>query len=114
MFRNSWNTIFVNTYKEVELEKSQNSPFDKKVLLILLIVPFSLIFIQYFGNYQYLIDALETISLDGLADSISSLKRSFPNDRLFYLTQLVLNKTINKYFIGKQLYISLLVTFIIR
>ncbi len=86
MFRNIWNTVFVNTFKEVEAQKSNHPGLDKKVLLILFAVAFSLAFIQYFGNFQFLTEALKNIKLDGLADWLYSLQDYFPNNRLFQLT----------------------------
>ena len=86
MLKGIWNTIFVDTYNKIETEKTSESRLDKKVLFILFVVILSLVFIQYFGDFQFFISFLVDIKLDGLANSISSLQDYFPNDRLFYLT----------------------------
>lgn len=86
MLRNIWNTIFVTTYFEVEAAKSNNLKLDKKVLLILFTVAFSLLFIQYFGDFNFLIEGLRNIKLEGFANWMVSLQAYFPNDRLFQLT----------------------------
>ncbi|PCI97280.1 MAG: hypothetical protein COB15_08130 [Flavobacteriales bacterium] len=86
MLKTIFNTIFVNTFNEVETQTSNNPQLDKKVITILLVVSFSLIFIQYFGNFQFLISTLKTIKLNGLANGLNSLQSNFPNARLFQLT----------------------------
>ena len=53
MFRNTWNTIFTSTFNTVEEEKSSNPKLDKKIILVFFTVAFSLIFIQYFGDFKY-------------------------------------------------------------
>ena len=86
MLYNIWNTIIVNTFNEVESEKMIDSKIDRKVLVILFIVPISLIFIQYFGNFNFLISFLNDINLDGLSSSISNIESYFPNNSLFQLS----------------------------
>ena len=86
MLKNIWNTIFVTTYYEVEAEKSNNLKLDKKVIFILFTVAFSLLFIQYFGDFHFLIEVLRSVKLDSFANSIAGLQAHFPNDRLFQLT----------------------------
>lgn len=86
MLKNIWNTIFVATYHEVEAVKSSNLKLDKKVIFILFTVAFSLVFIQYFGDFNFLIAGLKTIQLEGLANWMDSLQTYFPNKRLFQLT----------------------------
>jgi len=85
MFRNIWNTIFVNTYHQVEAEKSSSTQLDKKVISLLFVVAFSLVFIQYFGDFQFFTSFLTTINLDGFASWLNSLQAYFPNNRLFHL-----------------------------
>lgn len=86
MFRKSWNSIFVKTFGEVESEKSADPRLDKKVLIILFVVAFSLVLIQYFGDFLFLTSFLKSIKLEGLANRLLSLQSYFPNDRLFKLT----------------------------
>lgn len=86
MLRNIWNTIFVNTFSEVEAEKTNGIQLDKKVISILFTVAFSLLFIQYFGDFNFLIETLRSVKLDGISNSIIDLQTYFPNDRLFNLT----------------------------
>ncbi|MGB0886473.1 MAG: CPBP family intramembrane glutamic endopeptidase [Vicingaceae bacterium] len=86
MLHSIWNTIFVNTFKQVENEKYTTKNLDKKVLLILFTVIFSLVFIEYFGNFQFLISFLKSIGLSEFSTFISSLQAHFPNARLFRLT----------------------------
>jgi membrane protease YdiL (CAAX protease family) len=86
MLQNIWNTIFVNTFNEVESQKYTTNTFDKKVILILFTVILSLVFIEYFGNFQFLISSIKSIGLNRISDSISSLQSYFPNARLFQLT----------------------------
>jgi CAAX protease family protein len=85
MLKNIWNTIFVNTFNEVEAEETSFPQLDKKVITILFIVAFSLVFIQYFGDFQFFTSFLSTIKLDGLADWLKSLQTHLPNERLFQL-----------------------------
>jgi membrane protease YdiL (CAAX protease family) len=86
MLRNIWNTIFVNTFNEVESQKTENTGFDKKVFTILLTVVLSLVFIEYFGNFQFLISSLKSIGLSGLSKTLNGIQSYFPNVRLFQLT----------------------------
>lgn len=86
MLHNIWNTIFVNTFNEVESQKSTSKILDKKVISILFTVILSLVFIEYFGNFQFLISSLKNIGLKEFSKSISSLQSYFPNARLFQLT----------------------------
>ena len=85
MLRNIWNTIFVATFHKIEAEKSNSLQLDKKVITILFVVAFSLVFIQYFGDFKFLTSFLSTIKLDGLANWLKSLQTHFPNERLFQL-----------------------------
>ncbi len=86
MFKNSWNNIFTNTYDEIESEKELDSKFDEKVIVILFTAVLSLVFIQYFGDLNFFLSFLEDIQFEKLANSISSLKSKFPNNRLFQLS----------------------------
>jgi membrane protease YdiL (CAAX protease family) len=88
MLRNIWNSIFVTTYNEVEVNKETNNTLklDKKVVSILFTVAFSLLFIEYFGDFNFLIGSLKSIQLEGIANWMLSLQTYFPNDRLFQLT----------------------------
>ena len=85
MFKNIWNIIFVNTFHTLEKGKKESKQFDKKVLVIFLTVAFSLIFIQYFGDYSFLTSFLKNIHFTFLSDALSTLKENFHNDQLFYL-----------------------------
>jgi len=85
MLKTIWNTIFVTTYHEVEAAKTISPKLDKKVMGILFVVAFSLLFIQYLGDFNFLISGLRSLHLTGVADSIISLQNYFPNDRLFGL-----------------------------
>mgnify|MGYP006098122331 CR=1 FL=1 len=86
MLRNIWNTIFVNTFNEVESQKTESTGVDKKVFTILLTVVLSLVFIEYFGNFQFLISSLKSIGLSGLSKTLNDIQSYFPNVRLFQLT----------------------------
>jgi membrane protease YdiL (CAAX protease family) len=86
MLKNLWNSIFVSTFKEVEESKTTSTRFDKKVIIILLVVSFSLVFIQYFGDFNFLNSTLKSIKLDGLANSLNSIQSFFPNEKLFHLS----------------------------
>ncbi len=86
MLKTIFNTIFANTFQELEPQSSTNLDLDKKVITILLLVSFSLVFIQYFGNYQFLISTLKSINLNGLGDLLNTFQSNFPNIRLFQLT----------------------------
>jgi len=90
MLKNTWNTIFVNTFNQIESEKIDEKGLDKKVIIIFFTVAFSLLLIQYFGDYQFLISALTNIHLDGIANQINELKAFFPNEQLFALTYWVM------------------------
>jgi membrane protease YdiL (CAAX protease family) len=89
MLKNTWNTIFVDTFRKVEAEKDANPKLDKKVISILFVVAFSLVFIQYFGDFQFLTSFLNNIELGGLAEWLNSLQTYFPNQRLFQLAHWV-------------------------
>jgi len=86
MLRNIWNSIFVNTFSQIEAEKSSSPQIDKKVIIILFVVAFSLVFIQYFGDFKFFTSFLTTVKLSGLANWLNSLQAYFPNERLFLLT----------------------------
>jgi len=90
MFRNTWNTIFTSTFNTVEEEKSSNPKLDKKIILVFFTVAFSLIFIQYFGDFNFLTEFLNDVKLADLADSLSDFKNRFPNSQLFHLSYWVL------------------------
>jgi len=81
MLRDLWNTIFVDTFKKVELEKEQSNKFDKNVLLIFIVSSLSLVFIQYFGDLSF----VKSLDIIWLNDSINSIQNLFPNNRLFEL-----------------------------
>jgi membrane protease YdiL (CAAX protease family) len=106
MLKKIWNTIFVNTFKEVEEEKTTSTQLDKKVIIVLSVVPLSLVFIQYFGDLNFLISTLQSVKLEGLAYEIISLKSFFPNEKLFYLTYWVII-LITFYFITPLLVIKI-------
>ncbi|NQX98690.1 MAG: CPBP family intramembrane metalloprotease [Flavobacteriales bacterium] len=107
MLRNIWNTIFVDTFYKVEAEKSTSLQFDKKAITILFVVAFSLLFIEYFGNFHFLISSLNEIHLTSLADWLTSLQNYFPNQRLFQLAYWV-SILITFYFIIPTLIIKLI------
>lgn len=86
MLKQVWNTIFVDTFNKIEAEKSTSKELDKKAITIFIVVAFSLVFIQYFGNFNFLIVSLNNIGLDGITNSIITFKSLFPNTRLFQLT----------------------------
>ena len=74
MLKAIWNNIFVNTYHNIESEKSASKQLNKKAITIFIVVAFSLVFIQYLGNYSFWKNSLNTI------------KSEFPNARLFQLS----------------------------
>lgn len=86
MFQNIWNTVFVATYYQIEAEKISTKQSDKKVIIVLLIVTLSLVFIQYFGSLNFLIEALNNLHLNKLSTKIAELGHFFPNNRLFHLS----------------------------
>lgn len=86
MIKTIWNNIFVDTYNKIEAEKSTSNQVDKKAITIFIVVAFSLVFIQYFGNINFLTGGLKNIGLDGIEKSTSFLQTLFPNIRLFQLT----------------------------
>lgn len=90
MFKNVWNTIFVNTFNEVEQHKTTGSQIDKKTIAILFSVTFSLVFIEYFGDFNFLISFLDNIHLKKIANQLSSLSTIFPNEKLFQLSYWIL------------------------
>ena len=75
MLSKIWNSIFVTTYYQIEAEKTSNSNLDKKVMIILFIVAFSLLFNEYLGDFSFLISS----------PNIRSLYTYFPNFELFNL-----------------------------
>ena len=75
MLSKIWNSIFVTTYHQIEAEKTSNSNLDKKVMIILFIVAFSLLFNEYLGEFGFLISS----------PKILSLHTYFPNFELNYL-----------------------------
>ena len=81
MLKDLCNTIFVDTFKKVELEKEQSNKFDKNVLLIFIISSLSLVFIQYFGDLSF----VKSLDIIWLNDSLNSIQNQFPNNRLFEL-----------------------------
>ena len=76
MLSKIWKSIFVTTYYQIEAEKTSNSNLDKKVMIILFIVAFSLLFNEYLGQLSFLISS----------PKIFSLHTYFPNSNLFYLS----------------------------
>jgi membrane protease YdiL (CAAX protease family) len=86
MFRNHWKSIFVSTFKAIENQKTESKGIDKKVITILFTVILSLTFIEYFGNFQFLITSLSNINLNGIVNSLTLIPSYFPNSRLFQLT----------------------------
>ena len=86
MLKQIWNTIFVNTFNEVESQTLNSPKLDKKVITILIVVSFSLVFIQYFGNFQFLISSLKSIQFTSVVDLLNTLQSSSSNIRLFQLT----------------------------
>lgn len=83
MIKAIWNNIFVDTYNKIEAEKSTSTQLDKKAITIFIVVAFSLVFIQYFGDLNFIISSLKSL---GLEFSILSIQSKFPNVRLFQLT----------------------------
>ncbi|MDG1477631.1 MAG: hypothetical protein P8Q14_10830, partial [Vicingaceae bacterium] len=79
MIKAIWNNIFVDTYNKIEAEKSTSSQLDKRAITIFIVVAFSLVFIQYLGDLNF-------IKSFGFESEISSLQAKFPNIRLFQLT----------------------------
>ena len=75
MLSKIWKSIFVTTYYQIEAEKTSNSNLDKKVMIILFIVAFSLLFNEYLGKFSFLISS----------PKILSLHTYFPNFELFNL-----------------------------
>lgn len=82
MIKTIWNNIFVDTYNKIEAEKSTSKQLDKKAITIFIVVAFSLVFIQYFGNLNYILSCLKAL---GLNDILKPIKSQFPNQRLFQL-----------------------------
>ncbi len=85
MLKNLYNTIFVNTFKELESQKTMDSALDKKVIIVFITTVLSLIFINYFGQFRFLLTFLKSIELDSLANTLNTLKYKFPNEKLFKL-----------------------------
>jgi membrane protease YdiL (CAAX protease family) len=87
MIKTIWNNIFVDTYNKIEAEKSTSTQLDKKAITIFIVVAFSLVFIQYFGDLNFIISNLKSL---GFEASILSIQSKFPNVRLFQLIYWVL------------------------
>jgi len=79
MIRAIWNNIFVDTYNKIEAEKSTSSQLDKRAITIFIVVAFSLVFIQYLGDLNFIKSFV-------FESEISFLQAKFPNIRLFQLT----------------------------
>ena len=82
MLKGIWNSIFVDTFKKIELEKEHSNQFDKSVLLIFISSALSLVFIQYIGD----LDFIKSLKINWLNEAIKSIQQNFPNNRLFELT----------------------------
>jgi len=83
MIKAIWNNIFVDTYNKIEAKKSTSIELDKKAITIFIVIAFSLVFIQYFGNISFLINNLDNLVL---GQFYSSIRLKFTNIRLFQLT----------------------------
>jgi membrane protease YdiL (CAAX protease family) len=81
MLKKSWNSIFVETFYKTEQEKESSLKFDKKLLVLFLTTAFSLIFIQYIGDLNF----IKSLNNSFLNNSINSIRAIFPNERLFEL-----------------------------
>lgn len=76
-----WNSIFVDTFKKVELEKDQSIHFNKNVFLIFITSALSLVFIQYFGDLGF----INSLDITWLNNLLYEIQKAFPNNRLFEL-----------------------------
>lgn len=81
MLKDIWHNLFVDTFNKAELEKEPSSQLNKNVVLIFLTSAISLVFIQYFGDLNF-ITSLRINWLDSLIDKT---QKHFPNYRLFSL-----------------------------
>ena len=85
MLKSIWNSLFVETFHRIESEKETGNALDKKVIIILMVSAFSLLFIRFLGDVRFVISGLESWSLVSLAVWIEDLQRFFPNYRLYQL-----------------------------
>lgn len=81
MLRSTWNSIFVDTFKKVELEKNQSTHFNKNIVLIFIVSALSLVFINYLGDLNF----VKSLDINWLNESLNSTQKAFPNNRLFEL-----------------------------
>ncbi|MDF1672141.1 MAG: CPBP family intramembrane metalloprotease [Vicingaceae bacterium] len=76
-----WNSIFVDTFKKVELEKDQSTHFNKNIFLIFITCALSLVFIQYFGDLSF----IKSLDVNWLNNLLNEVQKALPNNRLFEL-----------------------------
>lgn len=95
MLNKIWNSIFVTTYYQIEKEKTSNYNLDKKVMGILFIVSFALLFNEYLGRESFLILIANIIDYN------------VPDSPLFYLAYWA-SMTIIFYLILPILFIKLI------
>lgn len=81
MLRSIWNSIFIDTFKKVELEKEQSNDFDKNVFFVFIVCTLSLVFIQYFGDLSF----IKALDINWLNKLLNNTQKAFPNNRLFEL-----------------------------
>ena len=81
MLKSIWNSLFINTFHKIESEKTTNNQFDKKVFIIFLTSTFSLVFIEYFGDLNF----IKTLNIYWIDEALLNLENIFSNDRLFGL-----------------------------
>lgn len=86
MIKSIWHNLFVETFYKTELEKENNNELNKNVILIFIVSVLSLIFIQYFGDLNF----VKSLNLKLLNNSLNTLEEFFPNRRLFGLIYWVL------------------------
>lgn len=81
MLKSIWNSLFINTFHKIESEKTTTNQFDKKVFIIFLTSAFSLVFIEYFGDLNF----IKNLNIYWIDEALLNLENIFSNDRLFGL-----------------------------
>ncbi|MCF8296816.1 MAG: CPBP family intramembrane metalloprotease [Saprospiraceae bacterium] len=94
MLKSTLYKLFVKTFYDAQSESAafnqieNSNKFDFKVLYIVIISAFSLLFIEYLGKfpgYRLSVDFLDAIGLPALGEKLKVLIESNPNSRLFKL-----------------------------
>jgi uncharacterized protein len=81
MLKTIWNTIFVDTFHQTELEKEPSNQLNKKTVIIFISCALSLVFIQYLGDLSF----IKSLNNNFITNLISDASGIFPNRRLFEL-----------------------------